>query len=303
MRIIATLPPPQNKLFKHIATHPLVGEVRFNVGMRTPFSPEETIRRVVDVAKNKKVWLDIKGRQLRITQWAVPTYGDIILNHKIKVPLPATIWFRGNEKSNIVASVGDKLYVDPAPMKAVGAGQAVNIHSIGKIQYDEYLTDEDKEYLTAAKKLNINNLMLSFVEEWDDVLSATNICPAEHVIGKIESFNGMKYINTLKNISLESPFHLMAARDDLYINTPEPKYQILDYLKEIINIDKQAVLASRVLESFLSGDNPSLGDIADVELMFNIGYRNFMFGDSICQNEKAFNKAVEFLVGYVKWRK
>ena len=52
----------------------------------------------------------------------------------------------------------------------------------------------------------------------------------------------------------------------------------------------------------MENDKPSLSDVSDLDLMFNFGYRNFMFGDTICQDKKAFNKAAEFLKGYVEWR-
>lgn len=298
MKLIATLPPPQDPKMKSVISSPLVSEVRFNIGMRTPYSEEETLKRILDLAKDKKFWLDIKGRQLRIEQWAVPTYGDITLNHEVKVDLPATIWFRGNEKSNIVAVNGNKIYVDPQPPRAVGAGQAVNIHG-DNLDIKGYLTDEDKRYLDAAASIGVKNFMLSFVESWDDIRVVSDNYPVDNVVVKLESPKGMSWLNSFNG---NPRINVMAARDDLYINT-DPKHVIFDSLLEIVHKDKNAILASRLLESLIENENPSLGDLSDLWLMFGFGYRTFMFGDRLCQSN-AFDKACNTLLrSFSKWEK
>lgn len=298
MKLIATLPPPQDSKIKSVAMSPLVSEVRFNIGMRTPYSEEETLKRILDITKDKKFWLDIKGRQLRIEQWAVPTYGDITLNHEIEVDIPAIIWFRGNEKSNIVAVNGNKIFVEPQPPRAVGAGQAINICG-NNLNIKGYLTDEDKRYLDAAAKIGIKNFMLSFVESWDDIRSVSDNYPIDNVIAKLESPKGMTWLNSFNG---NPRIGIMAARDDLYINT-NPKYNFFDNLSEIITKDNNAILASKILESLMDNENPSLGDLSDIKLMLDLGYRTFMFGDSLCQSS-AFDKACNFLFrSFSKWEK
>jgi hypothetical protein len=291
MKIIATLPPPHHVAVGEVANNPLVEEVRFNVGMRTPYDEYEALSRMLKIVGDKKLWLDLKGRQLRIEQWAVPTYGDIVLNHEIEVDLPATIWFRGNEKSQIVAVKGRRIYVDPAPPKAVGAGQAVNVH--GKnLKVKGYLTDEDERYLYAASKLGIKNFMLSFVESSDDIRSVSDSYPTDHVVAKLESPLGIKW---LKDFKKDPHITLMAARDDLYINTPEPKHTIMSDLAQIIKKDPDAIVASRILESLDVDDYPALSEVSDVLLMILMGYKQFMFGDRICLNKDKFSKAVSAL--------
>jgi pyruvate kinase len=292
MRIIATLPPPQNALSWYIASHPLVDEVRFNIGARTPYSEKETLLKILDMAKDKTVWLDVKGKQLRITRWAVPTYGDIVLNHKVRVDLPAVIIFRDGEQSNVVGVKGNKIYVDPPPPKAVGAGQAVNIHSRGDVYIENTLTKEDERYLAAAKKVGLTNLMISFVECNQDIFDATDLCPVNEIVAKIESPKGMNYVNSLSKLVPKHGFHLMAARDDLHINTQGHVFNIIEHLKAIIAKDPEAILASRLFESLVDKETPSLPDISDVVLMLSMGYKNFMFGDRVCLDQNAFDKAV-----------
>lgn len=288
MKIIATLPPPHHAAVEEVAKHPLVEEMRFNVGMRTPFNEYETLQRVLKLAGKKKLWLDLKGRQLRITEWAVPTYGDIVLNHEIEVDLPATIWFRGNDKSQIMAVEGNRIFVDPPPRKAVGAGQAVNVHG-NNLKIKGYLTAEDERYLDAAAKLGIKNFMLSFVESSDDIRCVSDIYPTDHVVAKLESYLGIKW---LESFTKDPHITLMAARDDLYINTTPPKYTIMGDLARIITKDPDAILASRLLESLDKEDQPALSEISDVLFMYLMGYRRFMLGDRICLNKEKFADAI-----------
>ncbi|MFA5048347.1 MAG: pyruvate kinase [Patescibacteria group bacterium] len=265
--------------------------------MRTPYGEEETLKRILDVTKDKKFWLDIKGRQLRIEQWSVPTYGDIVLNHKVEVDLPATVWFRGNEKSTIIAISENKIYVEPQPPRAVGAGQAINIHG-SNLKIIGYLTDEDKRYLDAAAKIGIKNFMLSFVECWDDIKLVSDNYPVNDIIDKIESPKGVAWIDSFNNAAVT----LMAARDDLYINT-ESKLTIFDHLKTIIDKDRDAILASRILESLIDNEHPSLSDLTDIGLMVMMGYKTFMFGDGLCLS-KSFDRACNILSrSYFKWAK
>jgi pyruvate kinase len=197
--IIATLPSLHRKaLVERIINHPLIGGVRYNVGTRSSYSPKETLETIYARTEKagKKFWVDLKGRQLRIVRWADPTYGDIVLNHDIEVDLPARIFFRGNEWSTIVDVQGNRVFVDPDPQSAVGAGQAVNV--IGdNLKILGYLTEQDERYLEAAKKLGIEDIMLSFVEESGDISEVLIIHPLAQCILKIESLPGLNFVKKL----------------------------------------------------------------------------------------------------------
>ncbi len=300
MEIIATIPPPymEHKL-KQISGNALVKSVRFNVGARSDRAPLQTLDKLLDITAGREFWLDIKGRQLRITNWAVPTYGDIELNHNINVDLPAKIVFRDNEESYITSINGNKIFVDPNPAKAVGNGQAINIQG-NNLKIDGYLTDEDREYLSAAKKLGIKNIMLSFVEEMDDLTAVWDIIPDAHLVLKIESIKGLDFIESLEcleSFSCVHNVHLMAARDDLLTNLARNREDILKATRRIIQIDSNAIVASRLLTSFLSSPDISLGDICDLSLLKSWKYNRFMLSDSLCFNFDAFERALEFLGG------
>lgn len=298
MEIIATLPPPHMAQIDVVAKHELINGARFNVGARTPYSPKETLERILDKMKGKRLWVDLKGRQLRIVQWAVPTYGDIVLNHEIEVDLPAEIFFRGDQKSCIRNILNNKIYVEPNPPQAVGAGQAVNVHG-SNLKIKGYLTEEDNEYIAAAKELGIHDYMLSFVEKEQDIKDVLSLDQEASMVAKIESLAGLAFV-----AEEYSPYkeyvRLMAARDDLYINIGEDKLAIFGALELIINRDPDAIVASRILESLKSSEVVSLSDLSDLRLMESMGYQRFMLSDGLCFNQKAFLDAMDIMEKYLK---
>ena len=164
--LIATLPSLNNMdKVQKIFSNPHIAEVRFNTGVQTPYSIEVTLNLLNNLSKkySKKLWIDVKGRQLRVTKWADPLYSCIEINHKVKVSCPATICFRNGDVVSIThIKDGNELYVDPLPRQALGAGQSVNILA-EDIEIEGYLTEKDKLYLNACKKMGLTNIMASFV--------------------------------------------------------------------------------------------------------------------------------------------
>ncbi len=296
MKIMATLPPPQTEQMFVVAGHPLVDGVRFNIGARTPYSPKETLERIIAAIGDKEFWLDLKGRQLRITKWAVPTYGDIELNHNIKVDLPATIIFRGSNKSTIVEIKDNKIFVDPIPREAVGDGQAVNIHG-SNLEIDGYLTSEDMEYVNAAKELGLHKYMLSFVEEESDISELTDLDPEAIMCAKIESPKGLEFVREIYPKFCDK-ITLIAAMDDLYTNIGEDKTVIFEALGLIIKKDPQAIAASRILTSLEESEIVSMSDMANFRFLESIGYRSFMLSDGLCGRAENFKRAMLVLKQY-----
>jgi pyruvate kinase len=291
--LIATLPAAhQTRLIREIIEHPAVHGVRYNVGARSPYPPRETLERLIEATERagKLFWVDIKGRQLRIVQWAVPTFGDITLNHAIEVETPARIFFRGNEWSEIVEVRGNRLFVDPQPPSAVGQGQAVNVHG-RNLKIDGYLTEDDEAYLDACAQLGIERVMLSFVEEAEDIAVVRARLPEANCVLKIESPKGLDFIRTASADTLAG-CQLMAARDDLMINIGENKTAMFSALELLIKKDPAAILASRIFQGLEQKNGTvTMGDLSDLRLMETLGYRNFLLSDGLCQ--RFFHEAMQ----------
>jgi pyruvate kinase len=304
MTIIATLPPPYAEdLFRDIINTPRLNQVRFNTGCSSPDSPKDTLSKVLE-ASHLPVWVDLKCRQLRIKNWAVPTYGDIELSHEIEVDLPARIYFRGGSPAIVRRVEGNKIYVDPPPKQAVGRGQSVNI--TGKnLKIKGYLTEQDLEYIEAAKALGCNLFMASFVETLDDVKVLRESMPDGLIGLKIESEAGVDLIT-----SYASTFkvwgegcQIVAARDDLFVNLSDKGYQEKFYLalSEMIRIDPEAILASRLMESLLKSNIVSVPDLSDALLVKQMGYRNFLLSDELNKSPEALRQAVYHLWSIQRW--
>lgn len=314
----ATLPPPHLKQMKVVANHPLIYGFRLNTGVRTPYSPHETLERILDVKGDKKFAVDLKAGQLRIKKWADPHYSEIELNHELKIigadhgqvdlNPPATIYFRGGGKSKVVAVQGRYIFVDPIPPYAVGAGQSVNIHHQGNLQIVGFLTETCEQYLEACKKLGIKDIWLSFVESRSQIDEVKKHFPEAKLCLKIESPLGLDFVRNEYPKLIKLEYMLMAARDDLFLNIGADKLVIFAALQLIIEKDPQAILASRLFTSVekinekeTPGEPIALGDLSDLYLMHQVfGYQSFLLSDNLCHDERAFAKAMEIIGEYQK---
>lgn len=293
--LIATLPSINNmEKVEEVFASPFISEVRFNTGVQTPYTVEETldILKNLSIKYNKILWIDLKGRQLRVTKWANPLYSCIEISHRIEVLYPAEVYFRNGDRVNIThIKDGNKLFVDPLPRTALGAGQSVNIIA-RDINIEGYLTDKDKRYLTVCKTMGINHIMASFVEKFDDLSQILHILPDAIIVSKIESLKGIDFISNYKVPNL------MAARDDLYLQCGE-NYSMMNYLKTIISKDNNAICASKIFTSLEKRETIDFADFTDLELMYIMGYRRFMLCDNVCNYR--FTEAIkaweEFIYG------
>ncbi len=289
---IATLPAVhQDTLLEEIISHPLIQGVRYNTGLASAYPAKETLERILVLTErhNKRLWVDLKGRQLRIVQWAVPNYGKIILNHELEVDCPACVFFRGSEWSEVKVVRGNAIYIDPPPPHAVGEGQAINIHG-NNLKIKGYLIEQDKEYIKASRELRVNDYMISFVECEEDMVEVAVLNPEARMVLKIESPKGLDFIDSMATTTFEK-HPIMAARDDLMINIGSNKVEMLLALQRIIQRDPGAILASRIFSGLETGGSVSLADISDLRLMHLMGYKHFMLSDGIC--ERHFKEAMK----------
>lgn len=293
--LIATLPPIYcEDLLEQIVSCPEVDAVRYNTGMVSPYPINETLRRLKDLAElnSKHLWIDLKGRQLRIVNWAVPDYGQIVLNHEVEVDGSARVCFRGNEFSELKFAHGKTIFVDPPPKSAVGQGQAINI--LGEnVSILGYSTQEDLEWLSAGSAMGIADYCLSFVECWQDIREVEAILPEtkQRLWLKIETPKGFDFVSGFSRDE-EKPYGIIAARDDLFVTIGEDKSKILGMLAKLSTICyPNTVLASRLFSGLETVGYVTLADFTDIELMRWFGYKHFMLSDGICR--KHFAEAIE----------
>jgi pyruvate kinase len=303
--LIVSLPPVhQEKLLREIIANPNVGAVRYNTGVRSAYDPRETLQRILKFTAphGKPLYVDLKGRQLRVTEWANLPEGPIMLNHRIKVSLPAKVYFRGDDCCELKEVVsGKEIFVDPLPKYPVGRDQAVNILA-DNLEIEGGLLPLDRAYIEAALKEGIARFMLSFVESLEDVRELEDAIlqywgrskpfGKYELVLKIESNKGVEFVREAAP-ALLSPYRLEAARDDLMIQIGVHKMP--DALRIISQKDENAICASRLLMGLETGE-VSMADISDLEYMRHLGYKTFMLSDGISREH--FPAAMQFWQAY-----
>ncbi len=292
--VIATLPGYAAHRAEIVA-HPLVDELRYNTVTAVGVSRKEQLKRIKDECGAKRLWIDLKGRQLRIAKFALLPYAAVELNHEIICDLPAEILFKDCSAKIIDIVRGRRLILEERPGQMVGEGEAVNIlHP--SLRIVGTLTKGDRAYVAAARKLGLHDYMLSFVEESDDVGELIALDPAANIVAKIESRRGLRFVQESYPM-WSNRVRLMAARDDLFINMGERKEDYLPAVELIAEADPEAIVASRLLTSLEAQEQVAAQDLGDLELMLRLGYKTIMLSDGLCFRDRgrAFRSAMEVL--------
>ena len=287
MKILVTVP-PYAPFLEELGRHPAVSGLRLNTVMPIRGSEEEILQKLASLGK--ELWVDLKGRQLRVVGGAVPPYAPVTLSHAIEVPCPTDAWFSdGREHARIVAVDGHRLILEDGPRRFVGPGESVNIPH-PRLKIFGTLTESDRRYLEAMKKLGLRRVMLSFVETAADVAEVQALLPGAEVIQKIESVRGLDYVRREGN----RHGRLMAARGDLFVEVPQP-HRILSALRWIREADPEAIVASRLFPSLARGPVPEAADISDAAFLLALGYQSFMLGDEVCLRRDSVMAALHLL--------
>jgi pyruvate kinase len=280
--------PPYAPFLEEVAQHPLVAGFRLNTVMPLRGGPEEALTRLQ--AFDRPLWVDLKGRQLRVVGAAIPPYTEVRLSHRIRVKTPIEVFFAdGNECVRVAAVDGDRLILEDGPRRLIGPGESVNIvHP--SLEIEGTLTDTDRAYLAAMRQLGLKQVMLSYVEQPTDVSEVHQLLPGAEVMLKIETQRGLAFARRY------GPAHgrLVAARGDLYVEVPRP-HQIVGALRTIIAADPQAVVASRLCDSLAHQPVPLSADIGDLAFLLSLGYRTFMLGDTVCLRRDSVLEALNLL--------
>jgi pyruvate kinase len=247
--------PPHARFLREVARHPLVAGLRLNTVMPVAGPLEDTLARLADLGQ--PLWIDLKGRQLRVKEAAVPPFTEVRLTHKVKLSTPCRAWFSdGRESALVLATEGDRLILEDGPRRVVGPGESVNIPDAG-LEVEGVLTEKDQEYVAKARALGLHDFMLSFAESPADVLALEALDPQARVVAKIESRKGLA-------AALEGAFtgrRLMAARGDLFLELKP--HELPRALRGLVATDEHAILASRIFPSLAHSLEPAAQDVTD----------------------------------------
>lgn len=280
--------PPYAPYLDEVAAHPLVSGLRLNTVMPVREGPREALERLSGLGQ--PLWVDLKGRQLRVVGAAIPPYSAIQLSHRIRVDTPVDAYFAdGTERVRVAAVDGDRLILEDGPRRLVGPGESVNIPH-ASLEIEGTLTETDRAYLDAMRESGLTRVMLSYVERAEDAQEARALLPGAEVMQKIETRRGLDYAR--QHGAAEGP--LMAARGDLYVEVVRP-HLVVGALREIITADPQAAVASRLFDSLARHPVPSSADISDAAFLLSVGYTTFVLGDAVCFQRDSVIEALNLL--------
>jgi pyruvate kinase len=293
VRAIVTLP-PYAPFAEEVARHPLVAGFRLNTVMPLAGeSPREALARLS--ALGPPLWVDLKGRQLRVVEAAVPPFTAVRVSHRLHVPTPCDVFFGdGREAARLLAVVGDRLVLDEGPRRVVGPGESVNVVHPGLV-VEGTLTETDRAYLAAMRELGLTRAMLSFVEREVDVAELRAELPGATPMLKIESRRGLAFAGR-HGASLG---RLVAARGDLYVEVREP-HRIVGALRGVIAADPEAVVASRLFPTLSRTPVPVAAEVCDAAFLLALGYRTFLLGDEVCLKREPLLAALDLLAAVAK---
>lgn len=299
--LIATLPTmisgDSMRLGIKILSHPLINAVRYNTGGESPYTPDQILSSFSYEAKRlgKKLYVDLDGRQTRVARWTPFERGVVVLNQDFEIKLPGQIYFRGLGWFEMVSANPKERKIffnaDDGPARYY-LGESQSVHIVAKnFRTLKYLSDRDYEFIKAAADAGIDHFMLSFVESGRDIYefyaayndNKPGRLKEAQVVLKIESIKGVKSLNQAK-VSSGAGVSLMAARDDLFLAYKNRRAEFLEVLGIIIGKNPNAILASKIMSGLEYGSEVTLGDMADLVLMSQMGYKNFMFSDEITKN-------------------
>lgn len=284
---IVTIPPYAN-FIEEVARHPIVRGLRLNTVMPLREGPGEALDRLSKFGQ--PLWVDLKGRQLRVVGAAIPPYTEVMLSHAIKLQTPTIAFFSdGNESAEVVAVDGHRLILGDGVRRLIGPGESVNIPH-ASLEVEGTLTDTDRSYLAAMQERGLDKVMLSFVEKPGDIDEVKGLLPQADLVLKIESQRGLAF--AVQNQARLG--RLMAARGDLYVEMIRP-HRMPAALRQVIRADPQAIVASRIFDSLAYLPTPTSADISDVAYLVSLGYRTFMLGDNICQRRDSVIEALNLL--------
>lgn len=278
--------PPHADFVAAVAAHPVVRGLRLNTVMPIKGSPGEVLARLA--GHGVPLWIDLKGRQLRVAAAAVPPFTEVRLSHPIQVRTPTVALFgNGQEEVRVLAVDGDRLILEDGPRRVLGPGESVNIPD-PSLRILGTLTARDREYVAAARELGLHDYLLSFVEQAEDLEELRRLDPEARVRAKIESQRGLRFAR-------EQPGTLLcAARGDLYLELDRP-HRLLRALRELVHADPGAWVASRLFDSLAWGDEPAAAELTDVGYLLQLGYRTFMLGDEVCLRRESVLAALNLL--------
>lgn len=258
------------------------------------------------------VMIDLKGPELRTGDFPSNTYKfedgkeycigegcEIRLNNESilkDLKKGNSIYLSDGKVRLIVTETGtNKIFAKAVQAGVIRSKSRVNIPDV-KLKLGS-LTDRDIEFIESGINSEVDFFALSFVQDEEDVKNLRNVINDKNgrqlIISKIETLSGVK--NSI-SISKFSDF-VMIARGDLGVELPISEVAVLQkrITQEAKKIGRQVILATQILESMVSNEEPTRAEISDITNAIYDGVDSFLLTDETAIGIHPV-EAVEYLI-------
>jgi pyruvate kinase len=255
---------------------------------------DEELDKISHMNIEMPLYYDIKGRQLRVTEWIKnDNYLDIRLNHAIQVDTPTPVLFKAGADVALLHEVledGKRLKFLGGPKFLVKPGESLHIRDSSLQVFGEQFTPIELEKIQKVRAAGFTHWFLSYVQSQQDVDEFRKLVGDDAEVAlKIEDKKGLEYV---RNHFVKTPnTRLVLARGDMYVELDRP-HEILAATKLLVDRDPETVCGSRLLLSTIQDAVPSCADWNELAWLTDIGYKNFMLCDELCLKEELLSRAV-----------
>ncbi|KAH3765274.1 hypothetical protein Pelo_2798 [Pelomyxa schiedti] len=296
--VMGSLPPAYmgEHVQRAVVDAPFVTCLVIDTSGTIPITPSEAIAQAKRICGAKPLHLMLSGRSLRIDKWGTPAYANLEINREIFVKVPATVWFNSLHSTRATAVSGRTLYLQPAPIEAVGDGVPVSVHGSHMEVSGPYLTEADVDWILAAAENDIHSYILPFTEKTEDITGLLELDPAAKVIVSIDSDKGVNFVRSvLPSLPFASTVGVMIYRPEV-LTCFEDKTDIIECLQRLIQYDAKAI-SNLAFTSLLKGPL-SQSDVSDLHLLRTLGYKNFFLRGPVCLDPAAMQLAATVWKNY-----
>ncbi len=324
LELLATLW-PSFPHFQQFAHDKRLAGVRLNSAMIDNAELATEIALLRDHPSGVPLYFDIKGRQLRVTEWHKnPAYLDISINHPISVPTPIRVFFKAGNDNALLERLedgGKRLIFRGGPQYEVRPGESLHVRHPSLKVFGNTFTTTELEKIDQVHRAGFSRYFLSYAEAQRDVDQLLELVGRNsEIMIKIENKVGLEYA---RNFRKRPNLRLVAARGDLFIELDRP-HHMMDALKLIIQKDPEACVGSRMflsvaqplvaeikrallklehreltrahidslMHDLMEPQDPSCADFLELAWLYDIGYRSMMLCDEICLKEELLDTAI-----------
>ena len=313
IEIMATLW-PEMPHWKFFAADPRLTGIRLNTAMADVKTLPKLVSQAVKTSYGTPIYFDVKGRQLRINRVDPRTdHLELDINHPISVDTPTTVIFKSGMDSAVLVDIkdGTRLIFEGGPHYNLIPGESLNIRDSSLKIHGPLFTEKQMQFLHIALDHGIDKYMLSFVRSMEEIEELRQVVGSRaEIVPKIEEATGVQFVRDsfLQKVGFLFPkikkpqnTTLLCARGDLFVELEKP-HDILKATEDIIKVDPNAILGSRILLSVTDERVPSCADLSELAWLMDIGYKRFMFCDGLCLNKEALDRAICILEAVAETR-